>query len=81
MKKLHLIFGILICIMTIVAITFAIVMFVRTANDTYTSFPAWAVFVIVGIYYSIVLVVLGTVWLVLWLIMRRKICENRESVL
>ena len=81
MKKLHLTFGIIAAVMTLVAVVIAFVLFVGTVNDPYTSFPAWAAFAVVGMYYAIGLAVLGIAWLSVWLILRHRTCENREKVL
>lgn len=76
MKKLHLSFGIFAAILTLTAIVIAFILFASTVGDTSTSFPAWAPFALVGIYYVIGLSVLGIVWLGAWLIMRRMTCKK-----
>lgn len=76
MKKLHLAFGIIAIIMTLAAIVIAFVAFANTAQSEYTGFPSWSIFVFVGIYYFIGLFCLTAVWLVLWLILRRRYCKN-----
>ena len=81
MKKLHIAFGILAGIITVIALATAIVLSVNTIKDSYTSFPVWAPFAIVGMYYAIALLILGIVWLILWLILRHKVCKTRERVL
>lgn len=81
MKKLHLSFGIIVGIMTLVAIVVALVMFVNNIGNTNTSFPAWTAFIIVGIYYAIGLAVLFVIWLVTWLILRHRTCKKQNTVL
>lgn len=81
MKKLHLVFGILIAVLTLIAFTIALVLSVRVANDPYTGFPTWAAFAVIGIYYAIGLAVLGILWLGVWLIIRHRACKNRGEML
>ena len=81
MKKLHLSFGIFACVMTIVAIVIALVMYAINIGKTDTSFPAWTAFIIVGIYYVIGLVIFGMIWLVAWLILRMRTCKKQEDIL
>lgn len=81
MKKLHLAFGILSGIMTLAAIAIALILFVNTVGSPYTSFPRWAPFAIVGIYYAIGLAVEGIVWLIAWLILRCKTCKKQNQLL
>lgn len=77
MKKLHLAFGIIAGILTLAAIVIAFTLFGRTIGDADTSFPAWAAFALVGIYYAIGLCVLGIVWLGAWLILRHGTCKKQ----
>ena len=79
MKKLHISFGILVGTMTFAAIVIALIMFGNTVDNPYTSFPRWAPFAFVGIYYAIGLGVVGTVWLVAWPIMRCKTCKKQNK--
>ena len=76
MKKLHLTFGIIAAIITIAAIVVAIIMYAGSVGNTDTSFPAWTAFVLVGIYYAIGIAVLGALWLIAWLIFRRRTCKK-----
>ena len=79
MKKLHLTIGIIAVIYTLVALTVAIIFFIGTVNDPYTSFPVWAPFAVIGMYYAIGLVVLGAVWLILWLTLRHVIAKTEKE--
>lgn len=76
MKKLHLFFGIIACVLTLAAIVIAFILFLRTIGDAYTSFPAWVPFAFVGIYYAIGLCVLGVVWFCTWLVLRHRTCKK-----
>lgn len=76
MKKLHIIFGMIAGTMTLVATVIAFVMYANNVGNIYTDFPAWSAFVFVGIYYAMGLVILGIIWLVVWLILRHKTCSN-----
>ena len=80
MKKLHLTFVVLFGAMTVAATAIALVLFVKTANDPYTRFPAWASFCVIGIYYAIGVALLGVAWLFVWLL-RRKACKNNKKAL
>lgn len=77
MKKLHDVFGMATTVMSLVAIVIAIVLFVNTLCDPYTSFPAWAPLAIVGIYYSIGLAVLGIIRLATCLILKRRALQKK----
>lgn len=76
MKKLHLFFGIIAGVLTLAAIVVAFILFVRTIVDTYTSFPVWTPFALVGIYYAIGLCVLSVAWFCAWLILRHRACKK-----
>ena len=81
MKKLHVVFCFLAVAMTFAATIIALVLFIKTLDDPYTSFPAWAAFYIVGIYYAIGLAVLGVAWLCAWLVLRHMTCKNNKKTL
>ena len=81
MKKLHIVFCFLAVAMTLTAIVTALVLFVNTAGDPYTGFPAWAAFYIVGIYYAIGLAILVVAWLCSWLVFRYMTCKKNKKVL
>ncbi|MDE5547620.1 MAG: hypothetical protein K2J30_01280 [Clostridia bacterium] len=81
MKKLHLAFGIIAAVITLAALVFAIIYYVRILRSPLSSIPPEAAFEIVGIFYALALAVWGIAWLTAWLILRRRACKKQSGVL
>lgn len=82
MKRVHLIFCILLILATIAGVLHTSISYIVTRNNydpIATSFPAEAVLFYVGIWYVIGIAAILFVWLIVWLIKKRGQKAARRS--
>lgn len=83
MKKVNLVFRILLIIAAIAGVLHTGISYIVTLinyNPIATSFPAEAVIFFVGIWYVIGIMAILLVWLVIWLIIKRKTQKEKSKL-